>query len=171
MLIFSFTALFSASQPPARILVTFVPTINFLGSRTTNPYNFTNKFGTGADAFDINEVSLTLNDASVDGVDSRQFSAQYVKNFVLSDALSVNQTNGISLDEFQNGFFYMLFDLTTALEANQQLVSPVVRSGLGRLSIIFSTSTTQELTVLTLMEYASTLEIDKNRNIFTNYGA
>ena len=169
-----FLALFSTSQPPLRMLITFLPTKNFHGSQDTNPYNFGDTFAgpTVGKDFKITDVKLTLNDALIDGLEYVNSKAQFLKNFVLADAFTHNQGNGMTLENFcaNGGNFHLLYDMTTALEGNIQLVSPVARSGLGRLSVTFSRSTSTELTVLVLLEYASLLEIDKNRNIHMKYG-
>lgn len=151
------------------MLLAFLPTENFLGSFKNNPYNFANFFSDGTDSFKIANVTLTLNDTPVDGLDG-QFKTQFIKNNILADNFNHNASDGITLKDFKDGYHFLLFDLTTALESNVNLISPVARSGLGRLSVTFDKSSTVELTILVLLEYASILEIDKHRNIHTKYG-
>ena len=141
-----------------------------MGSSDTNPFLFTNNFKSDSGDFHVTDVSLTLNDSPVDGLDTTQTSSLYYRNQVFGDCFNHNISPGVTLSDYTGGYFYVLFDLTTALEGNLTLVSPVVRSGLGRLSVLFNRSTTVEITVVALLEYASVLEIDKNRNIHTNYG-
>ena len=152
------------------MLITFVPTKNFQGSLDTNPYNFTDTFSATAGDFKITNVRVTLNDSPVDGLEYVNAKSQYLKTAMLADAFTHNQGNGVTLDGYTGGYFYLIYDLTTSLESNATLLSPVARSGLARLSVTFSRSTTVELTVLALLEYASVLEVDKNRNIHTKYG-
>lgn len=78
-------------------------------------------------------------------------------------------TPSISLDDFEESFFFISFDLTTALNGNSQVIIPTVKAGHVRIEIEFNTGTFQELTLLSFCQYSSVVEIDKNRSISLSY--
>jgi len=79
---------------------------------------------------------------------------------------------GMTFQDWEQGNAFYTFELTTSLEGSSlSYVTPLLRSGFPRLVIKFSKNTTENITVVALMEYISQLSIDENRVVSLNYVA
>jgi hypothetical protein len=110
---------------PCRIVLTFVTQTAFQGAFELNPYNFKNTFGTAA----ISKVALSLNGADIDGLNSGGTTLDYLRTFLFSDTYGSPFTNGLSMQKYNGGFYFVFFDLTTSLSSSSVLQNPVTRVG------------------------------------------
>lgn len=69
---------------------------------------------------------------------------------------------------FKNGYFPLAFDLTSDMSSTLSCNS-LMNQGSLRLEARFGEALKTTKTCLVYLEYDTTLEIDKNRNIVTNY--
>jgi hypothetical protein len=69
---------------------------------------------------------------------------------------------------FVNGYFMLLFDLTRDQAASEGHVSPA-SNGHIRLDLKFFDALPEALNCLLYLEYDSSVRIDANRNISTDY--
>ena len=79
--------------------------------------------------------------------------------------LSSTTGNNLTLGEFLNGFFFVVFDLTTSSDAAADFVVPAVRQGNLNLQVTFSGATPLELTLIVYAEYPTLIKMDKFRQI------
>ncbi len=125
--------------------------------------------GVGSHVF-VEKVSLTLNGEQVDGLEEGTSSelsdtANYVRLHLFLGLLNSTTGNNLTLDEFLNGFFFVCYDLSTALDAAADYVVPAVRQGNLNLQVTFSEPTPLELTMLIYAEYPTVIKMDKYRQI------
>jgi hypothetical protein len=151
-----------------RVVIVFVSEDSFQGKFNKNPYNFKRSFGTTNDIL-IKKVSLSLNSYDIDGLVTEDVELAYLRMFLFSDMRATGTTNGLSLDEFQGGYFFAFFDLSTSLSSSSVFQNPVTRQGQLRVSVSFSKSTTDNSVCLVYSEYPSVIKISENRKIETNY--
>ena len=81
-----------------------------------------------------------------------------------------NQDAGsnISREDFQRGFSLYSVDLTPSLLDDNQLFE-LVKSGALRLELKFEAALTQSVTVVVWAEMDSMIEIDRSRQILTDF--
>ncbi len=182
--------LFSSTLLPSRLILGFMPTTTYLGSRTKNSYNFGRKWtyttvGEGGEGvwlplisagnvqgtktLYLEKINLTLNGKSVDGWDSVATRDKDPMMFMrLHHYLGFTNSatgNNLTFDEFHGGAFFCVFDLSTCAESFIDYVVPAVRLGALRLKVEFSSPTVEELTLLMYAEFPSLIQIDKYRRI------
>ena len=145
------------------------------GDFKKNPYNFARSFK-GEDKGEVKGIvstlikaDLTLNGNQLEGlndIDTLEF--QHLKNNLLLDNLLSGDTNSITVAESKDGYFFLTFDFTTALNSGAFTVLPRVRTGQVRLSLRFDNPLPYEVTVCAYSDYQSTLEIDVARSVKVN---
>ncbi|KAG8239846.1 hypothetical protein J437_LFUL014821 [Ladona fulva] len=79
-----------------------------------------------------------------------------------------NRGNQITYDIFSRGYFILVLDLTPYDSGNEDYVSLGDR-GVVRIEARFNQEFKQTVTCILFAEYDATLEIDKRRNIITNF--
>jgi len=78
-------------------------------------------------------------------------------------------SNGISYQDFRNGYFFATFDLTTSGKAGTNFVIPTVRLGHLRLNVQLNAPLNVDMTALLYCEFTSTLFIHKNGHVTSSY--
>ncbi len=121
----------------------------------------------------VEKVTLTLNGKPVDGYDSRASANDDTLMFMrLNNVLGFTKTrtgNNLTRTDFHNGSYFCAYDLTTSANSGMNFLVPSVRLGNLRLSLEFSSTTAEEMTLLIYSEFPSMLTIDKNRRIRMTY--
>ncbi len=124
---------------------------------------------TGTKTIFLEKVNLTLNGKSLDGWDGTATANNDPMMFLrLHHFLGLTDTttgNNVTMDEFLNGAFFCVYDLSTSSQSFLDFVTPSVRLGNLRLKVEFSSTTVEELTLLMYAEFPSLIEIDKYRRI------
>ncbi len=125
--------------------------------------------GPGTHVF-VEKVSLTLNGEQIDGLEegtSTELSdtPNFVRLHLFLGLLTSTTGNNLTLSEFHNGFFFVVYDLTTSSDASADYVVPAVRQGNLNLQVTFSEPIPLELTMLVYAEYPTVIKMDKNRQI------
>ncbi len=180
--------LFSSTLLPSRLILAFLPTLTYLGSRTKNSYNFGRKWSyttsgeevwlpligplgnvQGTKTLFLEKINLTLNGKSLDGWDSvatlEKDPMMYMRLHHYLGFANSTTGNNLTMDEFHGGAFFCVYDLSTCAESFIDYVIPAVRLGSLRLKVEFSTPTVEELTLLMFAEFPSLIQIDKYRRI------
>ena len=92
----------------------------------------------------------------------------------MNDALCVgtnkmfqNQGNGITRDEYANGYTLYIFDLTADLCVGDH-IQPI-RHGNVSLECHFGTALIAAINIVVLGEFQSLIEIDASRNVLSDY--
>ena len=161
--------LFAAASAPSRLVVTMVTEEAFHGQYTANPYEFIGHAHSDNNNFRVRSVNLTLNGENVDGLPSDEPAVWFHKLYQYTGLRDHKATNGISLHDFMNGYFFVTYDLSTSLNASTISISPAVRSGFLRLQLEFAETLAENYVVLIWAEFPALVTVDVNRIVNTNY--
>ena len=154
------------SQTPNRLVIGLVASDAFNGSITTNPFNFA--------SHDVSFLSLYLDGKQVPSKPLQpnfaegQFIRAYYNSMVASGLANRDAGSNISRDDFAGGFALYSLDLTPSLLDDNELFE-LVKSGALRLEIKFSRAQNASLTVVVWAEMDNMIEIDRSRQVLTNF--
>ena len=138
---------------PNRIVIGMVDVDAFNGTYTKNPFNFKN--------YDITTMGLTVNGENLPGKPLQlKFGADsnYISAF---QTLYNNQGNGITREEYANGYTLFVFDLIPDLCLGDH-VQPI-KNGNVSIECRFGTPLETAINIVVLVEFQSLIEIDANR--------
>lgn len=147
---------------PSRIIMCLVSNSAFNGDFKKNPFHFKN--------YDLNHLSLVENGSQIP---PSAYVTNYAKNIYARNYLTLfgdlgqNDTN-ISFEEYKDSLCFYAFDLTQDTSAGSPF-SNIVRNGDIAVHLKFGSDLPETLTLVAYMEFQSLIEIDKSRNIFTDY--
>ena len=154
------------SQTPNRLVIGLVDSAAFNGESTSNPFNF--------QTLGLSFLSLYLDGKQVPSkpLQPNFVTGQYVRSFfnlMVSSGLA-NQDAGsnISRQDFAGGFALYSMDLTPSLIDDNQLFE-LVKSGALRMELKFDAPLAQSVTVVVWAEMDSVLEIDRARQVLTDF--
>ena len=154
------------SQTPNRLIIGLVDSAAFNRQSASNPFNFKTQ--------GLSFLSLYLDRKQVPSkpLQPNYGAGQFVRSFfslMVSSGLA-NQDAGsnISREDFQRGFSLYSVDLTPSLLDDNQLFE-LVKSGALRLELKFEAALTQSVTVVVWAEMDSMIEIDRSRQILTDF--
>lgn len=153
---------------PQRCIIGFVDTAAFNSQITSNPFNFKH--------YNITQFSTFFDSVSIP---SKPFvcdfpNKQYIRAYnSLFEGCNINYAdfgNSISREAYAGGYTLMAVDLTPDLSASEPHNS-VPKTGSLRIEVRFNEALAQSVTAVIFSEFASTIEIDKNRNVVTDYSS
>ena len=154
------------SQTPNRLVIGLVDSAAFNGESTSNPFNF--------QTLGLSFLSLYLDGKQVPSkpLQPNFVTGQYVRSFfnlMVSSGLA-NQDAGsnISRQDFAGGFALYSMDLTPSLIDDNQLFE-LVKSGALRMELKFVRALLRSMTVVVWAEMDSVLEIDRSRQVLTDF--
>ena len=157
-------------QLPDRIVIGMVDSTAFNGSFKKNPFNFKN--------YDITYLGLTVNGEHLPSKPLQMKfgdagGANYVSAFQTlfagSNKLFQNEGNGITRDEYANGYTLFVFDLTADLCARDHLQP--IKNGNVSLEVQFGTALNLAINTMVLGEFQNLIEIDANRNVLFDFNS
>lgn len=153
---------------PQRCIIGFVDTAAFNGDIKLNPFHFKHN----------NMINLsTFLDSTP--VPSKPFVCDFENNiFVraynsLFEGCNINNddtSNNITRQAYANGYTLIAVDLTPDLAASSDHLSHA-RTGSLRIEVQFAAPLPNSVTAIIFSEFANTIEIDKNRNVITDYSS
>ena len=153
---------------PKRCIIGFVNTTAFNGLVTANPFNFC--------SFNWNYLSVFLDSSPIPtkpfvcDFPNHQFIRAYNSLF---EGCNINHDdigNNITREAYANGYALVAVDLTPDLSASESHIS-MPRTGSLRIEVHFEEALAQSITAVIFSEFNATIEIDKNRNIITDYSS
>ena len=154
------------SQTPNRLVIGLVDSAAFNGENARNPFNF--------QTLGLSFLSLYLDGKQVPSkpLQPNFAGGQYVRSFfnlMVSSGLA-NQDSGsnISRQDFTGGFALYSMDLTPSLIDDNQLFE-LVKSGALRMELKFVRALLRSVTVVVWAEMDSVLEIDRSRQVLTDF--
>ena len=154
------------SQTPNRLVIGLVDSAAFNGENARNPFNF--------QTLGLSFLSLYLDGKQVPSkpLQPNFAGGQYVRSFfnlMVSSGLA-NQDSGsnISRQDFTGGFAFYSMDLTPSLIDDNQLFE-LVKSGALRMELKFVRALLRSVTVVVWAEMDSVLEIDRSRQVLTDF--
>ena len=122
----------------------------------------------------IEKVSVTLNGEQIDGLEEGvatliSDTPNFLRLHLLLGFLTSTTGNNLTFSEFHNGFFFLVYDLTTSSNAAAEYVIPAIRQGNLQIQVTFSGPLPFELTMLIFAEYPTLIKISQTRQIRISY--
>ena len=151
-----------------RIVICMVDSTSFNGSFRKNPFNFKN--------YDTTYLALTVNGEHLPSKPLQmKFGDAEGANYVSalqtlyagSNKLFQNEGNGISRDEYPQGYTLFVFDLTADLCPRERLQP--IKNGNVSLEIQFGSALVSAINIVVLGEFENLIEIDANRNVLCDF--
>lgn len=155
-------------QMPKRCVIGMVDSAAFNGSLNLNPYNF--------EHFDYNYLALYLDSVQIPAKPltpdfaNNQYTRSYYTLFEGTGVYFADTGNGISLNEYAEGYCLAAFDLTPDLSCNEPHWN-IIKSGSLRAEIRFEKPLPKTITLIIFAEFDNVIEVDKNRNIIIDYSS
>ena len=152
---------------PKRLLFTMVKNEDFVGKVNTNPYKFQH-FGLNSFVMYVNGVQVPSGGLSLNTSHEKSTTLAYQTLFNGSGIHHSNSGLQITHDLFINGYFMLVFDLTPDGSASDGHVS-LPENGNIRIELKFDSALTDAITCLLYLEYDGSVQIDKLRNVTTDF--
>jgi hypothetical protein len=119
----------------------------------------------------IKRLDCFLNSVSIDQIEDKQNEDEciqaYWRLFQANGQINSIVTNGISYDDFRNGFFFAAYDLSTSGKSGTGFVVPSIRVGHLRMRLLLSDAIPMDLTMVLFCEFPTTLFLSKDAGIPT----
>ena len=153
-------------QLPTRTIVALVSSKAYNGDITLNPFNFKN--------FNLNEVGLFFDSIAVPGhpikmdFAKNKFSSAYHTLFAGTGIGFSNTGNDITMDDYKNGNTIFVFDLTVDGSSSASYWS-LQKTGTLSIQLRFNAVLEENVTAIIYSEFDNLVEVDSNRNIYTDY--
>ncbi|GFS58226.1 uncharacterized protein F54H12.2 [Trichonephila clavipes] len=153
-------------QLPSRLILAFVSNEAYNGNFGKNPFNFQN--------YNLNYLSV------LDGskmIPSKPFQPNFANNLYARSYLSLftdlnrfhnSQNINITYGEYSKGYTMYAIDLTPDMAGGETHMS-INRTGNIAIDIKFGVPLPETVSLIAYAEYRNTIEIDKARNVFTDF--
>lgn len=153
---------------PNLLILGMVKNESFTGRRDLNPFNFKH--------FKMNKFNLVINGMTVPAepytFDFKSYPPQCTRAYrsLFRDLnLWKNAGHQINQDFFANGSFLLIFDLTNDQSYGANACGNIINTGNIRAEAWFDEKIADTITCIVYTTYDSCLEIDKDRQIKTNF--
>ena len=152
-------------QLPRRMIVGLVTNTSVNGDVKSNPYDFKN--------FDLNYFALYVdgelypNKPLDPDFEDDQFLRAYMTLFEGTGMLNDNKGHGIKRTNYKNGFALYAFDLTPDMTEGSH-IDPI-KHGSIKMEIHFKKALAQTVNVIIYSEYDNLIQIDRARNVITDF--
>ncbi|GFX77164.1 uncharacterized protein F54H12.2 [Trichonephila clavipes] len=147
---------------PSRMVFGLISNSAFNGDFKLNPFNLKN-YNLSYISLSENEVQIPMS-AYTPSYKNNLYSRNYLSLFT---DLAQHNTN-ITLEQYKNNTCLYVFDLTQDY-SDSDLFNNIARSGDISIYLKFDEVLPETVTLLVYMEMQSLIEIDKSRNIFTDF--
>lgn len=155
----------SSSELPVRIAIGLVSNAAYNGQKSLNPFKFQHYNITSANVI-VNSKSILAKPLEFN-IARGQFLSGY---WNLQNSLGfVNKNDGcdITLNEFDNGYFLLVFDLTPTL-CNGMYMDPL-ETGIVDIELKFGTALPETVTVVIYSQYENMISINNARKAVANF--
>ena len=152
---------------PKRFLFTMVKNTDFLGSMTTNPYNFRH-YDLISFALKVNGKQIRTEGLSL-GMDQEKTSVMGYRT--LFEGSGIHHSNSglqITHDMYIKGFFMLLIDLTPDLGASEGHTSHPDNGNI-RVELKFAKRLPEPMACLFYLEYDNSVRFDNSRRVSTDF--
>ena len=154
------------SQTPNKLIIGLVNSSAFNGTAAENPFKF--------DQHGLSFISLYLDGKQVPSKPLQpvyatgEYARAYHNLMVTSGLTNQDAGSNISRNDFANGFTFYSIDLTPSLLDDDELFE-LVKSGALRMELKFSAPLPNSVTVVVWAEMDSIIEIDRTRQVLTDF--
>ena len=151
---------------PKRMIIGFVSNEAYNGRLQSNPFYF--------QTFNLNKLQLQLGSRSIP---ITPITPDYANNLCIQAYFQLfagtgihyqDTGNGISRDEFHKGYTLYAFNLSSNIDCNDGTWELVHDSNVT-LKVGFSEALASAITCIVYAEFDSLIQIDKHRNIYTDF--
>ena len=138
----------------------------FNGAYDKNPFHFQH--------FDLNKIALYREGESIPGrpftpdFDKQHYAHSYANTMQTFHYFNTDDTNGLTYNEFGNGYTLYAYDLTPDNDITASYRQVIAHNNL-RLELSFSKDLPNTINVLLFAVFDSHVEITKLRDVLTNY--
>jgi len=154
-----------SGQLPVRMVIGCVDNAGFNGHFTRNPFNFKH--------YSLTEISLYLDghQQAIKPIQSDFAANQYIRSYMTlfsgTGKENKNEGNGIDRSDYNSGYALYAFDLSPDLcdEGHFNLA----KQGCVRIDLKFGLALPATVTVIAYAEFENVIEIDRNRNVITDF--
>ncbi|GBN91676.1 hypothetical protein AVEN_268454-1 [Araneus ventricosus] len=153
-------------QLPTLLILGFVSNEFFNGNYAKNPFNFQH--------YNLNYLSILEGSKMIPSkpfqpnFDNNLYTRSYLSLFTDLSRFHNSQNINISFEEYPKGYTLYAIDLTPDMAAGETHMS-VNRTGNIDIDLKFSTPLAETIGLTVYAEYRNTIEIDKSRNVFTDF--
>lgn len=155
-------------QLPNLLVFAMVDNDAYTGKRAKNPYNFKHnnitRFNLSVNGVQIPNLPLEFDYSKKRPVSTRG----YISLFKGTGIHYFDKGHQISKKFFDNGCFLVAFDLTTDLSYNSTCGN-LLNQGTVRIEGRFKEALKTTVTCIVYAEYDGSIQIDKDRNVYTNF--
>lgn len=155
------------SQLPTRLVIGLVSSEAFNGAYKANPFNFETKglsfLSVYVDGHQVPSTPLTPD------FENKRWVRSYFNQSAGMGLVNKDAGTGISYSDFAEGYALYVFDLTPTLLDGSQ--SELIKSGALRVEVKFNKALTSGAHALVYGELDSLLEIDRSRQILTDFSS
>ncbi|GFY03870.1 uncharacterized protein F54H12.2 [Trichonephila clavipes] len=153
-------------QLPSRLILAFVSNEAYNGNFGKNPFNFQN--------YNLNYLSVLEGSKMIP---SKPFQPNFANNLYARSYLSLftdlnrfhnSQNININYGEYSKGYTMYAIDLTPDMAGGETHMS-INRTGNIAIDIKFGVPLPETVSLIAYAEYRNTIEIDKARNVFTDF--
>ncbi|GFV05402.1 uncharacterized protein F54H12.2 [Trichonephila clavipes] len=153
-------------QLPSRLILAFVSNEAYNGNFGKNPFNFQN--------YNLNYLSVLEGSKMIP---SKPFQPNFANNLYARSYLSLftdlnrfhnSQNINITYGEYSKGYTMYAIDLTPDMAGGETHMS-INRTGNIAIDIKFGVPLPETVSLIAYAEYRNTIEIDKARNVFTDF--
>jgi hypothetical protein len=153
-------------QLPTRLVIGCVDNRAYNGNYAFNPFNFQHYSATSISVYLDGQqhglIPLALDYAN------RHYVNAYMNIFSGSGKENQDEGNDIERTEFDKGFTLYVYDLTPDLSESDSF--NLTRSGNVRLEMKFADALPHTISIVTFAEFENIIEVDRNRNVVTDFG-
>ena len=146
---------------PKRLILWCIDNDAYIGEYSKNPFNAINFLAVYVDGRQVPAKPLQPN------FETGSYIRSYVNLFSATGKQSQDEGNGLSRDDFGQGYTLFGFELTSD-DCDGRCFHFTMKGNL-RIEMHFATALEQTVNVVVYGEFEAVLEIDKGRNIIYNY--
>lgn len=156
-----------SGQLPRRVVIGFVRNAAFNGTIQQNPFNF--------EHFNLNYLSLNIGSQAIPSqplkpnFNQHEYLQAYMTLFEGTGMLNADKGHGIHREDFSQGYALYVFDLTADMCEGSH-VDPIKHGSL-RMEVHFSQPLPCTVNAVVYSEYDNIIQIDRARNIITDFSS
>ncbi len=153
-------------QQPKMLMIAMVDNDAFNGLLTKNPFNFQH--------YKLNKIVLYRDGESVPGPAltpdyvNNHYSRTYANTMEVFKYFNMDDSNGLTYEEFSGGYAIYAFDLTATQDVAADYRDPNTSNNL-RLELGFETDLVETINVIIYAVFDSQIEITQLRDVITHY--
>ncbi|GFQ70901.1 uncharacterized protein F54H12.2 [Trichonephila clavata] len=153
-------------QLPTRLILGFVSNEAYNGNFSKNPFNFQH--------YNLNYLSVLEGSKMIPSkpfqpnFDNNLYACSYLSLFTDLNRFHNSQNINITYGEYSKGYTLYAIDLTPDMAAGETHMS-INRTGNIAIDIKFAVPLPETVSFIVYAEYRNTIEIDKARNVFTDF--